>query len=1118
MHDVTTLDCSRIAQDLQIRKVQVESVVQLLEEGNTIPFIARFRRERTGGLKEEMIRHVQGRVALLQQLAERKQTILKSIEGQGKLSDELRSAIRGAETSKRLEDLYLPYKPKKKTTGMTARDAGLEPLAMAIWNRDGAVANLVEVLPGFVNPESGLASAADVQTGVHHLLAEMLAEAAEVRATVRSALWESGKICSVKAENWPEGQGLEFKDYFNFSESLRQIPAHRILALNRGEREGALKIRFECNIEPVRQAAFKAAADFGLKSQKANGGSQQTAVSNQQSAVSQQSVTTNQKSEPGVQESAVSQPSHVENENSAGPSGETAAVEVTASAVEPAAASQEATGAVSQPEVSVAILSPALPEPMPLPAEQGEPLCDGSAFRTPHASFLKEVVEDALIRLLIPALEKEIRQELTDEAESHAVTVFAYNLKSLLLQPPMRNRRVLAIDPSRTGCRIAVLDESGNLLEDATIHPHAKKPRERGPKGGQAQAGGAAGTTAADRPATTEDGKPPAPEPAPVVSSAPSEVHSPVAQAPAAEALQVPVTPVAGAGEAPASAEGPAAVGVAEPSLTKPETPSAVSASSRREDAKSKLAELVVKHGVSVVAIGNGAGCRETEELLSELITAQLPDLVYAIVNEAGASVYAVSPIGREEFPNLDTGLRSTISIGRRLQDPLGELVKVDPQNIGVGLYQHDVKRKDLRSTLEGVVESCVNLVGVDVNTASVPLLRYISGLNQMVVRDLVEHRKQHGPYRSREQLLHMPSVGPIRYVQAAGFLRITGGDNPLDGTWIHPENYPLAEKVLAEMGYGADVIFDKGRAEELQARLKALAPVELANKLGAGVIAVQDIIACLARPGSDPREDRPLPIFKKGVLKLEDLKPGMELKGTILNVVDFGAFVDIGLKESGLVHISQMANRYIKSPYDVAAVNDVVSVWVLSVDMERHRVSLTMIKPGTERKQGEKRERPPARGRQGRGPGRGESPGEAPPPRQGDQRPRRRRPETAAPQSAARSTQGQSGPASGAPRDAPPAPQPARSSPPPRPPQPHYHRKPRREAPRPKLSQDALEGKVPLRTFGELSALFAAKKVKREPSEPVAAAQAQVANGLEAAPVEAAAEQKPAGEPAPPD
>jgi uncharacterized protein len=449
-----------------------------------------------------------------------------------------------------------------------------------------------------------------------------------------------------------------------------------------------------------------------------------------------------------------------------------------------------------------------------------------------------------------------------------------------------------------------------------------------------------------------------------------------------------------------------------------------------------------------------------------------LPELAYVIVNEAGASIYSASPVGKEEFPHFDATLRGTISIGRRLQDPLSELVKIDPQHVGVGLYQHDVSPRQLKDSLDTVIESCVNAVGVDLNTASVPLLRHVSGLNQLVARDLVEFRKANGPFRSREQLLQVPGIGETRYVQSAGFLKIPGGDNPLDRTWIHPESYGIARQLLADLGFAPDTLDDRQKIEELREKLKALAPEEVANRLQAGVPTIKDIIDALARPGRDPREDLPPPIFKKGILKLEDLQPGMELKGTVLNVVDFGAFVDIGLKDSGLVHISQMANRYVKSPYDVVAVGDVVTVWVLTVDQDRRRVSLTMIQPGTERKPPEKRPLPPRRepAPQGQGQAQGQGQGHRPP--RGGRRP---------------APAGARGGASGPPRrgQAPAQPaaagagaQPAtqRHQAPPPPP-----RKPRRQLPKPKLSQAALAGKESLGTFAELAAFWEAKK-KEEP------------------------------------
>jgi uncharacterized protein len=1020
MHDVTTLDSSRIAQDLQIRKVQVENVVQLLDEGNTVPFITRYRKERTGGLNEDVIRQIQGRVVHQRQLAERKLTILKSIEGQDRLSDALRVAIVSADTVKRLEDLYLPYKPKKRTLATTARDRGLGPLAEAIWQGDPAAANLDELLPGLVNPEKELHTPDDVRAGVQHILAELIAETPDVRAAVRRVLWEGGKIGSSKNEKLGPEQGAEFKDYFQFSEALRQIPPHRILALNRGEKEQTLRVKVEWDAPTVTEAALRALAEH-LQAEAAK-----------------------------------------------------------------RAAAPPAEGA---------------PAPLP-PSPEGEPLSPHAGYRTAHATFLRAVTEDALARLLLPSLENEIRRELREEAEAHAVTVFARNLRRLLLQRPLWSRRVLAIDPGfRTGCKIAALDETGAMLEHGAIYPH----------GGKKTAPAAApAPLAAPAPAAEAPPAEVAPIPAAPAETAPvAETAAPVVEAPP---LRPAAEPEAEAG--PSTEPAPAPTAEPPPPAAAAPKPAESARSSRRADAKAKLHELIVKHHLSVVAIGNGTGCRETEEMVAELISEKLPELAYVIVNEAGASVYSTSPVGKEEFPEHDATLRGTISIGRRLQDPLSELVKIDPPSIGVGLYQHDVNPKHLKESLEAVVESCVNQVGVDLNTASVPLLRHVAGLNQLVARELVEHRQKQGPFRCREQLLQVPGVGPARYVQAAGFLKIAGGDEPLDQTWIHPESYGVTRRLLAELGYGPEVIADAGQRAELQGKLQALVPEEAARRLEVGVPTVRDILDALARPGRDPREDLPPPIFKKGILKLEDLQAGMELKGTVLNVVDFGAFVDIGLKDSGLVHISQMANRYIKSPYDVVAVGDVVTVWVLNVDQTRRRVSLTMIKPGTERKPAERR--PPER-RPQEAAGRPPRAEKRPPRRQeqgGPRGPRSPRGRPAGPRRepapAAAGTTEQSPPAaavvSQAAEAAPARPaQPARSGPP---------RRPRQHAPRPKLSQDALEGKVPLRTFGELSALFAAKQTPpREPTpppqEPAPALQAagEPAAAAEPTPAETAAD-----------
>jgi uncharacterized protein len=1039
------LDFSRIAQDLQIRKVQVESVVQLLDDGNTVPFITRYRKERTGSLNEEIIRQIQARVAHLRQLAERRQTILKSIEGQGRLTDQLRSAILAADTAKRLEDLYQPYKPKKRTLATIARERGLEPLALAIWNQDPAVLNLSEVLPGMINPEKELHTPDQVQLGVQHILAELVTDTAEVRAGVRVVLWETGKLCTAKSDTVPEGQGLDYKDYFQFTETVRRIPPHRILAINRGEKEGVLKARLEWDTESVRRIAL----DKLLLTPHVVGRSETAACS---WSLPGTATTLSQTGGTGDRDPQT-----------------------------PGLSGQGQTALGGRAECAT-------------PKDAAKALLDH-----PHAEFLKAVVEDALSRLLLPSLEREIRRELTEEAEEHAVLVFARNLRSLLLQRPLRGRRVLAIDPGfRTGCKLAALDEIGNLLEDAVIYPFGKGERGKG-KGPDKRPSELAHPVGSAQPAAAAPGTYSLPLATGVVAplaqdtlggsdlrSVPAAVTTPApaitvmtSQTCATEAVYTagavcepavpnePMPPPAGPLEHVATVEPEPQAAAPQPcGDSKSAAPSVGAPVALRNDARARLEELVRKHELNVIAIGNGTACRETEELVSELIAERFPDLAYVIVNEAGASVYSASSVGREEFPNYDATLRGTISIGRRLQDPLSELVKIDPQNIGVGLYQHDIHPHRLKNSLDAVIESCVNHVGVDLNTASVPLLRHVSGLNQLAARELVNYRKQNGPFKTREQLLQVPSIGPARFVQAAGFLKILGGDNPLDRTWIHPESYSITQRLLTELGTQPDVLLEKQKTEELQQKVKGLSLEEWGARLQVGRPTLEDMIEALSRPGRDPRDDLPPPVFKKGILKLEDLQPAMELKGTVLNVVDFGAFVDIGLKDSGLVHISQMANRYIKNPYDVVAVGDVVTVWVLTVDHDRRRVSLTMLKPGTERRQPEKGIQPPRQQRGGRPP-------------------RGRRPAPAQGQSAAAATQTQAGasppqtrqPApAGAPpgqrtRTPTPAPQPAARP-----------RKPARTAPKPKLSKAALEGAAPLRTFGELKAYFEAQQQGQAP------------------------------------
>lgn len=731
MDSPLAVQLSTVAAELGISAPQVESVVQLADDGNTVPFITRYRKERTGNLDEEQIRAVLARISALRQLAERAATILRLIEAQGKLTSELKRDIERADSMKRLEDLYLPYKPKKQTRASAARERGLEPLAEKIWNASIEVANLDAAALEYVNPEKELPSTEEVMQGAADILAERISEHAEVRAVARKLAWKGGRLVSAATDAAAE-KGQAYRDYFNHNEPVGKLPHHRVLAFNRGEKDGALRIKLEWD-----QAAVQGDIAKLLK-------------------------------------------------------------------------------------------------------------LENHAF----AQFLSRCLADAVDRLIHPSLEREVRRELSDRAENQAVAVFARNLRNLLLQPPLAGRRVLAIDPGfRTGCKIVALDENGNLLTTDLIYI----------------------TGSAEKLAAT----------------------------------------------------------------------------------KLKVAGLLQTHNVNLVVIGNGTACRETEELIAETIAELAPDAHYCIVNEAGASIYSTSAVAREEFPELDATERGTISIGRRMQDPLSELVKIEPQHIGVGMYQHDVNLKTLRESLDQVIESCVNYVGVELNTASSALLKYVSGLNQLTARRIVEWRAQHGSFRSREQLLEVPGIGQASFTQAAGFLKIRDGVDPLDGTWIHPESYAVARQVLARTNAAGDSAGDLAVAAHplsagLLDRLASLDVEALSGELGTGVPTLRDIIDALARPGRDPRADLSGPVFKKDILKMSDLTPGMELRGTVLNVVDFGAFVDIGLKESGLVHVSQMSTQFVRSPHDVVSLGDVVTVWVLAVDVERKRVSLGMIKPGT--------------------------------------------------------------------------------------------------------------------------------------------------------------------------
>ena len=840
------IDLGLVARRLGLPAAGVESVVFLLDAGNTVPFITRYRRDQTGGLDEQDVRRVAEAVTRARQLADRKQTILRTIHGQGRLTPELEGRIAAAESGKQLEDIYLPFKPRKLTLAEIARERRLEPLAREILAADPAAADLDRRAADFVDADAQVPTVADVLLGVGHIIAHEFSERADLRQRLRDILYRKAHLKSQRVES--EGKALtkeekHYRDYFAYSEHVQRVPPHRVLAINRGERAKLLKVRIEGPAEELQAVADELLVPAGH----------------------------------------------------------------------------------------------------------------------PHAEVLRACARDALARLSLPSLEREIRREITEFCETHAVQVFAKNLRNLLLQAPMSGRRVLALDPGfKSGCKAAVIDECGTPLEHAVLHIIGQKEK--------------------------------------------------------------------------------------------------------REAAGKRIVELVNTHSCSVIAIGNGTAGRETEDLVAELVAGDLKplDVGYVVVNEAGASVYSTSPYGREELPSHEAAVRGAISIGRRLQDPLSELVKIEPANIGVGLYQHDVKARHLRASLDSVVESCVNYVGVDLNTASPALLRYVSGLNQATARNIHEWRTKNGPFTSRQQLLEVPGFGEGAFVQAAGFLKITGGANPLDATWIHPESYPIAERVLERVGGSPADLAGLQQSGSPAARPDGLDLGSLAGELGVGRLLLADILDQLARPGRDPRDDLPRPFFKKGVLKLEDLEVGMELQGSVINVVDFGAFVDIGMHDSGLVHISQLSSRFVRDPHDVVSVGQVVKVWVLELDKARRRVALTMIAPeqrerqqrppeGSARKPAA-RERPPAASR----PPREQPPRPARPPRSQPTRPPRQR-----------ESEGRT----------------------------YVAKKPK--GPAPPISSAMREGREPLRTFGDLKQFFDSQTP--EPAPPPAEQPPPAENGGQA-------------------
>jgi len=1077
MASVVTIDLRQVARGLDISLPQVQAVVELLDEGNTVPFVTRYRKDQTGGLDEEQIREIQSRLTKMRLLAERKQTILRSIESQGKLTEKLAKQILSATTTKRLEDLYLPYKPRKQTLATLARTRGLEPLAKEILEAAPACADLDARARDFANPDRQVPTGADALLGAGHILAEQFSERADLRQRLREILQRSGKfITSAVAPPEPKPQpsapAAHAAPAQTAAEAADALPAAQQGTEAAGQKpsplaeDGPADLSGIASSEPIVAEVLEPASEalpgqveVGPAEAASDVAAENTAAQPAHPADSAVAGTAQGAALPSAegpadatQDSAATPdalavarrqaepPAEIPTaETAAGPSAEApaagpdgapaGAAPATVSPKERARLARERAKAEKQakkefkkkkleerrikafrdyfnyqeeikkipPHRMLAINRGERARVLRVKIEYDLEAMYQAVDETlvppehPHADYLRGCARDALARLTLPSLEREVRRELTDRAELHAVEVFARNLRNLLLTAPVRDRRVLAVDPGyKSGCKLAALDQFGNLQEHAVIYL-----------------------------------------------------------------------------------------------IGKPE---------RRAQAMEKAVDLVRRHQLSVVAIGNGTACREVENFFGELLAGELKEagVSYVIVNEAGASVYSTSQIGREEFPAFDASLRGAISIGRRLQDPLSELVKIDPANIGVGLYQHDIKAKHLRTSLDDVVQSCVNYVGVEVNTASPALLSYVSGLNQLTARRVFEHRQSAGPFRSREQLREVPGFGEATFVQAAGFLKIASGDNPLDATWIHPESYAVAARVLERLGFTPADLSDKEKTASLAQQVAGLALEEVSKELGVGTLTLKDILAQFVRPGRDPREDLPAPVFKHGVLKLEDLAPGMELAGTVLNVVDFGAFVDIGMHDSGLVHVSQLADKFVRDPHEVVAVGDIVRVWVLEVDKQRRRVSLTMIPPGTPRGRRGPRDGKASEGHAERKPAEGRPPAQDRPPRpEGQRRFEGRRPtEGRGPAEGQGRPQGRGRPEGqgrpqgrGRPETGPPRTERRPEGRGPHQGRPRYPSGPRsyeRHSNKPivPITEDMKSGKEPMRTFSDLLQFYEQKKV----------------------------------------
>jgi uncharacterized protein len=706
----------KIASELGVRKGQVEAAVKLIDEGCTIPFIARYRKEATGALDDEVLRNLFERLTYLRNLEDKKQTVLSSIEEQGKLTEELRAQILAAETQVAVDDLYRPYRPKRRTRATIAKEKGLEPLANLIMLQK-LKTPVITAASDFIDAEKGVETAEDALAGAKDIIAEFISDNADYRKKIRDLTMKKGHLISNAKD--PEAESV-YEMYYDFNESLSKVAGHRTLAINRGEKEKILTVRIEAPVDDVIRYLDK-------------------------------QVITDTKAET--------------------------------------------------------------------------------------AEVLHEVTTDAYERLIAPSIEREIRNDLSEKAEDGAIKVFGKNLTQLLMQPPIKGQVVLGWDPAfRTGCKLAVVDPTGKVLDTTVIYPTAPQNK------------------------------------------------------------------------------------VAE--------------------SKAVLKKLISKYHITLISLGNGTASRESEQVIVQLLKEIPVSVQYIIVNEAGASVYSASKLATEEFPNFDVGQRSATSMARRLQDPLAELVKIDPKSIGVGQYQHDMNQKKLGEALGGVVEDCVNRVGVDLNTASASLLEYVSGISKAIAKNIVSYREENGEFTARTQLLKVAKLGPKAYEQCAGFMRITGGKNPLDATGVHPESYAATKELLKRLGYKPEDVENRsvsGISKKIHDYKKLSAELEV------GELTLRDIVKELEKPARDPREDMPKPILRSDVLEMKDLTPGMVLKGTVRNVIDFGAFVDIGVHQDGLVHISQICDRYIKHPLEAVSVGDIVEVKVMSVDLKKQRIQLTM-------------------------------------------------------------------------------------------------------------------------------------------------------------------------------